>query len=67
VIAPPSTGTGTGTAMTALFDATEGNVLAIASGSTTTQVTVTVTNPKKPGYICSITIRPQSSAKPTCA
>lgn len=61
----PSTGTASATTM--LFDATDGNVLAIASGSTTTQVTVTVTNPKKPGYTCSITIRPQGSAKPTCA
>lgn len=61
----PSTGTASATTM--LFDATEGNVLAIASGSTTTQVTVNVTNPKKPGYTCTITIRPQGSAKPTCA
>lgn len=60
----PSTGTASATTM--LFDATEGNVLSIASGSTTTQVTVTVTNPKKPGYTCSITVRPQGSAKPTC-
>ena len=61
----PSTGTASATTM--LFDATEGNVVAIGSGSTTTQVTVTVTNPKKPGYTCTITIRPQGSAKPTCA
>jgi prepilin-type N-terminal cleavage/methylation domain-containing protein len=61
----PSTGTASATTM--LFDASDGNVLAIAAGSTTTQVTVTVTNPKKPGYTCSITIRPQGSAKPNCA
>lgn len=60
----PSTGTASATTM--LFDATEGNLLAIATGSTPTQVTVTVTNPKKPGYTCRITVRPQGSAKPTC-
>jgi prepilin-type N-terminal cleavage/methylation domain-containing protein len=59
--------TGTASATTMLFDASDGNVLAIAAGSTTTQVTVTVTNPKKPGYTCTITVRPQGSAKPTCA
>ncbi|HEX8243441.1 MAG TPA: prepilin-type N-terminal cleavage/methylation domain-containing protein [Longimicrobium sp.] len=61
----PSTGTASATTM--LFDPSDGNVLAIASGSTTTQVTVTVTNPKKPGYTCSITARPSGTAKPVCA
>jgi prepilin-type N-terminal cleavage/methylation domain-containing protein len=59
--------TGTASASTMLFDPTEGNVVAIASGSTATEVTVTVTNPKKPGYTCSITVRQQGSAKPICA
>ena len=61
----PSTGTASATTM--LFDASDGNVMAIATGSTTTQVTVTVTNPKKPGYTCSITARPSGTAKPVCA
>jgi len=61
----PSTETTSETTM--LFDPTEGNEVSIASGSTTTEVTVNVTNPKKPGYTCSITVRSQGSAKPTCA
>jgi prepilin-type N-terminal cleavage/methylation domain-containing protein len=64
-IIAPSTGTASATTM--LFDASDGNVMAIATGSTTTQVTVTVTNPKKPGYTCSITARPSGTAKPVCA
>jgi prepilin-type N-terminal cleavage/methylation domain-containing protein len=61
----PSTGTASATTM--LFDASEGNVMAIATGSTTTQVTINVTNPKKPGYTCSITARPSGTAKPVCS
>jgi prepilin-type N-terminal cleavage/methylation domain-containing protein len=60
----PSTGTRSATTM--LFDASEGNVLAVATGATTTQVTINVTNPKKPGYTCSITARPSGTAKPVC-
>lgn len=59
--------TGTASAMTMLFDASDGNVMAIAAGGTTTQVTITVTNPKKPGYTCSITARPSGTAKPVCS
>jgi prepilin-type N-terminal cleavage/methylation domain-containing protein len=61
----PSTGTASATTM--LFDATDGNAVAIAAGSTTTEVTVNITNPKRPGYTCSITVRSQGSAKPNCA
>lgn len=57
---------GTTSATTMLFDPSEGNVLAIATGSTTTQITINVTNPKKPGYTCSITVRPSGTAKPVC-
>lgn len=58
---------GTASATTMLFEASEGNVLAIGTGSTTTQITINVTNPKKPGYACSITVRPSGTAKPVCA
>jgi prepilin-type N-terminal cleavage/methylation domain-containing protein len=61
----PSTGTASATTM--LFDASDGNVMAIATGATTTQVTINVTNPKKPGYTCSITARPSGTAKPVCS
>jgi prepilin-type N-terminal cleavage/methylation domain-containing protein len=58
---------GTASATTMLFEASEGNVVAIATGSTTTQITINVTNPKKPGYACNITVRPSGTAKPVCA
>jgi prepilin-type N-terminal cleavage/methylation domain-containing protein len=57
---------GTASATTMPFDPSEGNVLAIATGSTTTQITINVTNPKKPGCTCSITVRPSGTAKPVC-
>lgn len=58
--------TGTASATTMLFDASEGNVLAVAAGGTATQVTINITNPKKPGYTCSITARPSGTARPVC-
>lgn len=61
----PSSGTASATTM--LFDASDGNVMAIATGATTTQITINVTNPKKPSYTCSITVRPSGTAKPVCA
>jgi len=61
------TATGTASATTMLFDASDGNVLAIAAGATATQVTINVTNPKKAGYTCSITVRPSGTAKPVCS
>ena len=61
------TATGTASATTMLFDASEGNVLAIAAGATATQVTINVTNPKKAGYTCSITARSSGTARPVCS
>lgn len=61
----PSTGTASATTM--LFDASDGNAMAIAAGGTMTHVTVNVTNPKKSGYTCSITARPSGTAKPVCS
>jgi hypothetical protein len=58
---------GTASATTMLFDPSDGDVLAIASGSTTSQITVNVTNPKKAGYTCSITARTTGTSKPVCA
>lgn len=49
------------------FEASEGNAIAIAPGSSTTLLTLRVTHPKKPGFACSITIRPSGTAKPVCA
>lgn len=63
-LAPSATGTASATTM--LFDASDGNTLALASGGTATQVTINVTNPKKPGYTCSITARPSGTAKAVC-
>jgi len=60
--------TGTASATTMLFDPSDGDVLTIAAGSTTSQITVNVTNPtKKPGYTCSITVRTTGTSKPVCA
>lgn len=63
-IAPSS---GTASATTMLFDASEGNVMAVGTGATATQVTINVTNPKRPSYTCSITARPSGTAKPVCS
>lgn len=55
------------TAINMPFQGSTGNVLAVASTSTPTMLVLTSTNPKKPGYVCRITIRPSGTAKPTCA
>jgi prepilin-type N-terminal cleavage/methylation domain-containing protein len=64
-IAPTAGGTASATNM--LFDASDGNVIAVGTGSTATQITINVTNPKHAGYTCSITVRPSGTAKPVCA